>query len=227
MIDNTKCQHQNKQYATCGCTTCWSCPDCGGHGCDNLVGTDKLGVLVQRPFQRMTDGIYVDGLFMFKWKLDDPKYTPTTKTGDAGYDLYCMADEDFSGTGYGPEPTYALAPGERKRFKTGVRISLPGPINVMTSHGFVVRMETYANIRDRSGNANKKGLHVLAGVGDRIYRGELQVVLLNTSDEFQYIRDGDRIAQFIIEVIIKPAFQTVDTLDETDRGENGFGSSGD
>lgn len=85
----------------------------------------------------------------------------------------------------------------------------------------------YMDVRDRSGNSFKKGLLKMAGVIDEPYRGNIGVVLYNTSDEDIFIAIGDKVAQ----VIFSPCynfvkFEAVDELTETKRGEAGFGSSG-
>lgn len=120
---------------------------------------------------------------------------------DAGLDLYCDEKE-----------VVRLAPGERKLFSTGISVAIP--------KGFV------GLIWPRSGHAVKKGLDTMAGVIDAPYRGEVKVLLVNHSDEYQYYSPGDKIAQMLVQVI--PDFTPVEVndLDETSRGENGFGSSG-
>jgi dUTP pyrophosphatase len=74
--------------------------------------------------------------------------------------------------------------------------------------------------------AHKHGIDVLAGVIDRDYLGELKVILLNTGDRPVSLAIGDRIAQGIFEAYQKPGFDAVGTLEGTDRGEGGFGSTG-
>ena len=97
---------------------------------------------------------------------------------------------------------------------TGVRISLP------------VGFE--AQIRPRSGLAAKKGVTVLntPGTVDSDYRGEIKVILINHSDDPFTINDGDRIAQMVIAKQETASFTVVQSLDETERGEGGFGSTG-
>jgi len=70
------------------------------------------------------------------------------------------------------------------------------------------------------------GIDTLAGVVDSDYRGELKVILYNTSEEEFAIRIGSRVAQFIIEKISMPEVQEVQDLNLTERGNNGFGSTG-
>jgi dUTP pyrophosphatase len=120
---------------------------------------------------------------------------------DAGLDLYCDEKE-----------VVRLAPGERKLFCTGISVAIP--------KGFV------GLIWPRSGHAVKKGLDTMAGVIDAPYRGEVKVLLVNHSNEYQYYSTGDKIAQMLIQVIPDFTAIEVETLDETSRGDNGFGSSG-
>lgn len=132
-------------------------------------------------------------------KLNSATITPTKNDGDAGYDLYCL--EKFS-----------LLPMERNLFKTGIYLSIP--------YGY------YGHICDRSGNAYKKGLHVLAGIIDSTYRGEVGVILVNLGDEQVEIKEGDRIAQIIFKKYEEVSFTEVDELDQTMRNTGGFGSTG-
>ena len=105
--------------------------------------------------------------------------------------------------------------GESELIPTGLWLSIP--------KGYC------AKIFSRSGLANKKGLGVSSGVGvvDSDYRGQVYVSLMNFSDVTRYIEPGERIAQIMVEKIETIAWQSVDELDETDRGIGGFGSSGD
>lgn len=126
---------------------------------------------------------------------------PTNKQGDAGYDLY------YSGI-----TEVVLKPHDRYGFETGIAMEIPN--------------EYYGSIRDRSGKAYKDGLHVLAGVIDPSYRGEIKVVLLNTNNDREVIvKPGDKIAQLIFERYHVAHFEIGD-LSDTERGEKGFGSSG-
>ena len=84
----------------------------------------------------------------------------------------------------------------------------------------------YGRIAPRSGLALKYGVDVLAGVIDSDFRGEIKVILTNTGCEHFEINVGDRIAQLIIEKISTPRIEVVESLDETIRGDGGFGSTG-
>ena len=107
-----------------------------------------------------------------------------------------------------------LRPLERRLIPTGLHIALP---------------EGYeAQVRPRSGLALKHGLTVLNAPGtiDADYRGEVGVVLINYSQEDFVINDGERIAQMVIARHEQGNFEEVEVLDETERGEGGYGHTG-
>ncbi|MEG0454724.1 MAG: dUTP diphosphatase [Bacteroides sp.] len=85
-----------------------------------------------------------------------------------------------------------------------------------------------AQIRPRSGLAIKKGITVLNSPGtiDADYRGEICIILINLSTEAFVIEDGERVAQMVIARHEQPQWQEVHVLDETERGEGGFGHTG-
>lgn len=97
---------------------------------------------------------------------------------------------------------------------------------INTGLSITVPKNTYGRIAPRSGLAYKHGIDVLAGVIDRDYTGEVKVILLNTSDSDVSINVSDRIAQLIIEVIKTPVIEKVDTISDTNRSSDGFGSTG-
>jgi dUTP pyrophosphatase len=107
-----------------------------------------------------------------------------------------------------------LAPGARALVPTGLAIALPP--------GFE------AQARPRSGLALKHGITLLNSPGtiDADYRGELMVILINHGAEAVTIRRGERIAQIIIAPVTRAILEEADTLDETERGAGGFGSTG-
>lgn len=107
-----------------------------------------------------------------------------------------------------------LKPLERTIVGTGLFIELP--------------MGVEAQVRPRSGLAAKKGITVLNAPGtiDADYRGEIGVILVNLSNEEFEIVNGERIAQLVIAKHERAAWDAVETLSETDRGEGGFGSTG-
>ncbi|XP_055858477.1 deoxyuridine 5'-triphosphate nucleotidohydrolase [Episyrphus balteatus] len=85
---------------------------------------------------------------------------------------------------------------------------------------------SYGRVAPRSGLAVKNFIDVGAGVVDEDYRGNLGVVLFNHSDTDFEVKKGDRIAQLICEKIFYPELEQLDSLDHTERGEGGFGSTG-
>lgn len=112
------------------------------------------------------------------------------------------------------EEPVVLHPMERRLIPTGLHIALP---------------EGYeAQVRPRSGLALKHGLTVLNAPGtiDADYRGEIGVVLINLSQENFTINDGERIAQLVVARYEQVEFSLVETLDETERGEGGYGHTG-
>jgi len=108
-----------------------------------------------------------------------------------------------------------IKPGERILIPTGIAIELPDP-------------STVAIICARSGMAFKRGLALANGIGviDSDYRGELLVAMINTGTEPQTVNHGERIAQLMIMPVIQPEYIIADSLDDTDRGAGGFGSTG-
>lgn len=135
-----------------------------------------------------------------------PTATLPTRGSDraAGLDLYVDLG-DFVGK-------YWIGPGQRLTFTTGFEVAVPSG--------------TYGRVAPRSGLARKHGIDVLAGVVDEDYRGKLMVILLNTGTEAVAIQHGDRIAQLILEKYLIAPAEEVETLDDTARGGNGFGSTG-
>ena len=129
-----------------------------------------------------------------------PQYATTQS---AGMDLRANLEEPV-----------LLKPMERKLIPTGLHIALP------------VGYE--AQVRPRSGLALKKGITVLNSPGtiDADYRGEVGVLLINLSQEDFVVNDGERIAQMVIARHEQGSFMPVDVLDETERGEGGYGHTG-
>lgn len=123
--------------------------------------------------------------------------------GSAGMDIYASVKNNI-----------IINPLERVLVPTGLYIALP--------KGFE------AQIRPRSGLAIKQGLTCLntPGTIDSDYRGEINVILINLSNEVQTIKNGDRIAQMVIAKYETSEWDLVETLDETERGSGGFGSTG-
>ncbi|XP_009365599.1 deoxyuridine 5'-triphosphate nucleotidohydrolase [Pyrus x bretschneideri] len=109
---------------------------------------------------------------------------------------------------------------------TETKVPARGKALVPTDLSIAVPEGTYARIAPRSGLAWKHSIDVGAGVIDADYRGPVGVVLFNFSDVDFEIKEGDRIAQLIIEKIITPDVVEVEDLDSTARGAGGFGSTG-
>ena len=123
----------------------------------------------------------------------------------AGMDLRAALGED---------ETVTLKPGQSAMVPTGLSMAMP--------------MGFEAQIRPRSGLAAKNGVTVLntPGTIDSDYRGPLGVILLNTGQDAFGISHGDRIAQMVVSPVIQATFSIVEALDETQRGEGGFGATG-
>ena len=121
----------------------------------------------------------------------------------AGYDLYADTNS-----------VVEIKPHKTKKINTGIAIMIP--------NGY------YGAIVARSGLSTKKGLRPAncTGIIDSDYRGNIIVALHNDSDEVQTIEPHERIAQLVICPFLSVEFNEVDELDETERGENGFGSTG-
>ena len=128
--------------------------------------------------------------------LEPPSYA---HPGDAGFDL--RAAEEL-----------VIEPGERKLTPTGLRLAIP--------EGFA------GLVWDRSGLAAKHGVHCLAGVIDSGYRGEVKVVLQNLGSEPFTVERGMRIAQLLVQPVAQAELVRVENLEDSARGEGGFGSTG-
>ena len=107
-----------------------------------------------------------------------------------------------------------IGPGERKLVSTGIKIALPPGYE--------------AQVRPRSGLAYSHGITVLntPGTIDADYRGVIKVILINHGKENFYINRGDRIAQLVIQKVCQPILKEIEELDNTKRGEGGFGHTG-
>jgi dUTP pyrophosphatase len=118
--------------------------------------------------------------------------------GDAGLDLYAVVDHD-------------LPPGGIHAVPTGIQIAVPaGHVGL---------------VWDKSG-ISLKGVHRLAGVIDAGYRGEVQVVLINFGAAPFPVRKGTKIAQLLVQPVVGVSVVEADALDDTSRGQGGFGSTG-
>jgi len=123
--------------------------------------------------------------------------------GSAGADIFADINEEI-----------IIKPGERRLIPSGLKIEIP--------EGFE------AQIRPRSGLAVKFGITLLntPGTIDSDYRGEIKVIMINHGNDDFIISRGDRIAQMIIAPVTKAIFTSETELNETERGEGGFGSTG-
>lgn len=138
-------------------------------------------------------------------RLTDTAQLPTrASNGAAGLDLYADV----------PVGAITIYPGETKKIHTGIAIELR-PYHV----GLVY---------PRSGRATKDGLRLANSVGviDSDYRGEIIVALHNDSQMVQYIEHGERIAQLVVMQYEHEDVQEVEELNGTERGADGFGSTG-
>ncbi len=131
---------------------------------------------------------------------------------DKGVEMPCYAHEGDAAFDLRSAEEVLLKPGEKHVVKTGIKMAIP--------KGY------FGNIRDRSGMAAKQGVHCLAGVVDAGYRGEVGVVMVNLGKEDVSIEKNMRIAQMLIQKAEAPKIIEVDELEETTRGEGGFGSTG-
>jgi dUTP pyrophosphatase len=124
-------------------------------------------------------------------------------TGSSGMDIRAFITSEES-----------LMPLERKLIPTGIFIQIP--------------IDYEIQIRPRSGMALKNGITCLNSPGtiDADYRGEIKVLLINLSNEQQVIQPGDRIAQMVVAKVEKAQWNEVTEIDNTQRGEGGFGHTG-
>lgn len=138
-------------------------------------------------------------------KLEVKKLMPEAKlptrahSDDAGLDLYSVEE-------------CVLASGGRRAVKTGIAVAIPA--------GYV------GLIWDKSGLSAKAGLKTMGGVIDAAYRGEVQVIIVNLSDAPYEIQKGSKVAQLLIQKVALPEVCEVSELNDTLRGESGFGSTG-
>ena len=138
-------------------------------------------------------------------KLNEKAMLPSGGSAKAaGYDLYACLEED----------TLVIAPHTTALVGTGLAAAIP--------EGY------FGGIFARSGLASKQGLRPAncVGVVDADYRGEIKVALHNDTDQPQKIADGERIAQLVVLPVALPQLVEAASLEDTARGEGGFGSTG-
>jgi dUTP diphosphatase len=133
-------------------------------------------------------------------KLDSRAILPTRGSSlSAGLDIYSIE-------------ALTLPPQRRFLARTGLAVAIP--------EGY------YGRLAPRSGLATQRGLDVLAGVIDADYRGEIGCLLYNTGEETIELPEGSKICQLLIERVITPSAVWANSLEDTDRGIAGFGSTG-
>jgi dUTP pyrophosphatase len=131
-----------------------------------------------------------------------------------GLDLPAYATDGAAGMDVVAAEDVTIAPGGRHAVATGLALAIPP--------GFEIQ------VRPRSGMALKHGITVpnTPGTIDSDYRGELKVILINLGAEAFDVRRGDRVAQLVLAPVTRASWLAVEELDETARGEGGFGSTG-
>ncbi len=128
----------------------------------------------------------------------DAKVPQMQREGDAAFDLYSVE-------------TVSLQPGDRKSIDCGIACEIPSNYKIM--------------VNGRSGMATK-GIFCHVGTIDPNYKGMIGAILVNLSDKEYVINKGDRVGQLSLHEIIPTTFEIVDELSSSNRGEQGFGSSG-
>ena len=123
-----------------------------------------------------------------------------TFTGDSGYDVTAVEDKII------PRRGAAIV-------EVGLKLAYVPP-------GLWIRVES------RSGLQFKHGVSAFNGIIDNSYRGDCGIRLINNSDEDYHVKKGDRIAQFVVYTLVAPQTSWAEQVQETERGEKGFGSSG-
>lgn len=126
-------------------------------------------------------------------------------TGDSGFDLYAVLPDTLN--------VVTIPAGESLVVPVGLKLAYVTP-------GYWFRVEA------RSGLGFKHGIQPHFGIIDNPYRGDLGIKLYNLSKNDYTVKDGDRIAQIIFYPLIQPTLSFTDTVDETKRGEGGFGHTG-
>ena len=157
-----------------------------------------LGLLQPPPFQQELPHPKKENLFQIQRLIEDARIPTRGSKLAAGHDLYSIE-------------TLMIPAPSRSLIKTGLAIAVPNG--------------TDGRRAPRSGLANK-GISVDAGVIDADYRGELKVLVVNHGASDYEIKTGDRIAQLIVEKIVDQDWENVEMLDETERADGGFGSTG-
>lgn len=129
----------------------------------------------------------------------DAKIPSYANPGDAGMDIYAAE-------------VVTVKPGESSKIKTGISVEIPD--------GYV------GLCWDKSGLSMNHGIKVLAGVIDSGFRGELVLAVHNLGKEEYTFQIGDKVMQMLLQPVLHCAIEVTDSLSSSERGENGFGSSG-
>jgi dUTP pyrophosphatase len=136
----------------------------------------------------------------------EAKIPDKNNASDSGYDFFIVKDGDFDGE------VFVLETGKRKVFSTGISLELPAGYGML--------------MKDRSSMAVCEGLHVIAGVIDNGYRGEIKICFVNLSGGPCVFTKGQKVAQGVLHPIPICDVEEIEELSETERGNKGFGSSG-
>jgi deoxyuridine 5'-triphosphate nucleotidohydrolase len=148
----------------------------------------------------LNDAVDTDLRFLRFKQLDPKAVLPSRGSSQsAGLDIYAIED-------------LTIQPGERALARTGLAVAIP--------EGY------YGRLAPRSGLATQKGLDTLAGVIDADYRGEIGCLLYNAGEHSIHLAAQSKICQLIIERIITPTAVWADEISDTERGSDGFGSTG-
>lgn len=160
-------------------------------------------VNIQDCYERSLKNMMSETKVKIKKMRKNARLPAYATSGAAAADLFACVDSEI-----------ALLPGQRMLIPTGIAVSLPEG--------------TVAIVCARSGLAYKKGITAAGGVGviDSDYRGEIFFSAVNISSEEYIIHPGERIAQLMLMPVLAMSFIESEELDDTERGEGGFGSTG-
>ena len=164
-------------------------------------------------------------------KLTKGENLVTNNVFDSGYDLMVKGykkvvngklwDEHI----LSDDETFSIEPNETILATTGVHIKLPSPVEI--SKGVFEVLE--AQLRPRSGMSLKTDTNVKLGTVDNTYVGEIGIIFHNEANHTQFFKKNDRLGQLVFNKVVKFTNESIDIVEElsdTDRGANGFGSSG-
>jgi dUTP pyrophosphatase len=145
-------------------------------------------------------------------KVYSESIIPTKNKEDLGYDMYAVVSEkEQYHTDNEGNKMICIEPGQTKLIDLGVKIGFP------KKYG--------AFLKERSGLASK-GIHIHGGVIDQSYTGIIKAVVYNSNNKPFYVKTGDRICQMVLIPLVHFTFEETEELEETERNDRGFGSSG-